>query len=580
MAKMLRISDDLSLPLDAATRRIAILGMSGSGKSNVGVALAEAMTDAGIPWFVIDPKGDWWGVRSSKDGKGPGLSIPIFGGLHGDIPLDPKAGVYIANLIVNERLTCVLDVSEFDNRQDIWRFIADFGETVLRKNMQALHGFFEECDEYIPQNAKEGGNLSRCLGVMQRYVKRGRFRALGCTQISQRSAAVNKDALYQAEVMIAMRVTGKGDRKAIAGWVEHHGAADEIEASLPTLADGEGWVTSPAWLRETKRVKFLRRRTFDSGATPVTAKGGKARAATLADVDLSAIEKQMVETIERAKAEDPTALRGELALKSKRVAELERELQRAKDAPPTGKTKTVEKPVIAEPVIKRIETLVAKLGPLGDALKDCAATVRQAGVDALLAQQKAAGAAVARSVPAATSAPRSPSPPRSAPARGPAPRREAGGDGALTGGELAVMKAVAMYPDGIEPEGLSVLTGYTRSSRNTFLQRLGARGFIERRGSTIRPTDAGIEGLGSEFEPLPTGEELREWWLGRLGEGGERRTLEVLIAEHPAEVPRDQLQESTGYTRSSSNTFVQRLGAKQLVMTSRDGVRASDNLFG
>src|SRR5687768_6885833 len=120
---MLKLADHLSLPLDAVTRRLAILAMSGAGKSNVAVVMAEAMFDAGIPWVVIDPKGDWWGVRSNKSGKGPGLSVPIFGGLHADVPLEPSAGKMIADLIVDQRLTCVLDVSEFEERQGLWGFL-------------------------------------------------------------------------------------------------------------------------------------------------------------------------------------------------------------------------------------------------------------------------------------------------------------------------------------------------------------------------------------------------------------------------------------------------------------------------
>jgi len=80
MDRTLRIATNYTLPLDAATRRMAILAMSGAGKSNAAVVLAEAMFDAGIPWVAIDPKGDWWGVRSSKSGKGPGLPIPSSAG--------------------------------------------------------------------------------------------------------------------------------------------------------------------------------------------------------------------------------------------------------------------------------------------------------------------------------------------------------------------------------------------------------------------------------------------------------------------------------------------------------------------
>lgn len=328
MTKSLKISDDLSLPLDAATRRLAILAMSGAGKSNVAVVMAEAMYDAGIPWIAIDPKGDWFGVRSGADGKGPGLPIPIFGGLHGDIPLEPNAGAYIGNLIVDQRLTCILDVSEFSDRQRMWGFLADLGETLLHRNRSVLHVYLEEADEYLPQSTKEKGNLPRCLGVWQRVVKRGRFRGLGTTQISQRSATLNKDTLYQAECLIALRATGKGDRKAIAGWVEHHNAGEEMVASLPLLDDGEGWVSSPAWLKITKRTHFARRRTFDSGATPILSGKKQAPPATLADVDIEVIRKEMTATIERAKENDPKELK-------KTIADLRKQLSAKSPATPS-----------------------------------------------------------------------------------------------------------------------------------------------------------------------------------------------------------------------------------------------------
>lgn len=375
---MLKLADHLSLPLDAVTRRLAILAMSGAGKSNVAVVMAEAMFDAGIPWVVIDPKGDWWGVRSNKSGKGPGLSVPIFGGLHGDVPLEPSAGKMIADLIVDQRLTCVLDVSEFEERQGLWGFLIDLGQTLLRRNRQPLHLFLEEADEYLPQRTREKGNLPKCLGIWQRVVKRGRFRGIGTTQITQRNASLNKDTLYMAEALLALRATGKGDRDAIKGWVEHHNAAPEIVASLPSLADGEGWISSPAWLRQTKRVKFDRRRTFDSGATPVML-DSNAKPATLADVDLDALRTRMASTIERAKADDPQLLKNQIRLleielskptlaQAEKIQALERRIRELEHAP-------VEVPVIGLEDWRRLETLNLQLVEHGNKALEAAAEI-------------------------------------------------------------------------------------------------------------------------------------------------------------------------------------------------------------
>src|SRR6185312_5032994 len=49
---------------------------------------------------------------------------------------------------------------------------------------------------------------------------------------------------------------------------------------------------------------------------------------------------------------------------------------------------------------------------------------------------------------------------------------------ALPRGEHAILTAAAQYPDGVSREQLTVLTGYKRSSRDTYLQRLGQAALV------------------------------------------------------------------------------------------------------
>jgi uncharacterized protein len=312
----LHISPDLSLPLDAVTETFAILAVKRAGKSNAAVVMAEEMYDAGVPWVAVDPKGDWWGVRAAGDGQAPGLSVLVFGGLHGDVPLEPTAGRLVADLIAEQRITCVLDVSEM-SKADQRRFLTDFADRLYRRNTEPLHVFCEEADEYIPQRVM--GEASKLVGAFETLVKRGGFRGIGVTLITQRSASLNKDVLTQAGTLIAMRTPSPQDRKAVLAWIDYHAASRDVIDELPTLDAGEAWVFSPQWLSVLTKIRFRRRRTFDSGATPKV--GGKPRPpARLADVDLAAIKEAMAETIERAKADDPKELR-------KRIAELERQLR-------------------------------------------------------------------------------------------------------------------------------------------------------------------------------------------------------------------------------------------------------------
>ncbi|MDB5297225.1 MAG: hypothetical protein JWO31_3208, partial [Phycisphaerales bacterium] len=154
------------------------------------------------------------------------------------------------------------------------------------------------------------------------------------------------------------------------------------------------------------------------------------------------------------------------------------------------------------------------------------------------------------------------------------------GDAALRKGERTVLTAIAQHPGGCGREQLTVLTGYKRSSRDTYLQRLRERGYTEPAGEDLRATAAGVAALGRSFESLPTGDALRAHWLAKLPEG-ERRVLQVLVNRHPAAVSREEVDEATGYKRSSRDTYLQRLASRRLVEAEGRGqVRASRTLFG
>jgi hypothetical protein len=94
----------------------------------------------------------------------------------------------------------------------------------------------------------------------------------------------------------------------------------------------------------------------------------------------------------------------------------------------------------------------------------------------------------------------------------------------------------------------------------------------------LHPTQTGADAIGN-FEPLPTGQDLIEYWRTRLPEG-EGKTLNVLIAAAGGEVNREIIDNATGYKRSSRDAYLTRLKARGLVEFSGPGmVRASAELF-
>jgi hypothetical protein len=141
-----------------------------------------------------------------------------------------------------------------------------------------------------------------------------------------------------------------------------------------------------------------------------------------------------------------------------------------------------------------------------------------------------------------------------------------------------VLTAIAQHVEGVGREQVTILTGYKRSTRDAYIQRLQAAGLVDV-GPPITVTDAGLAALPSDFTPLPKGDELREHWLNRLPQG-ERAVFELLIEAYPHGVARDEITERTGYKRSTRDAYIQRLGLRKLVNAGRDGVSASAFLFG
>lgn len=349
----LHIATDLSLPLDAVTQKFSFLGRTGSGKTFGATKMCEEMLDAGAQVIVIDPVGVWYGLR-----VGGSFSIRIFGGLHGDVPLEPGAGEFIANLLVDRGISAVLDVSQFESDALKAKFARDFATRFFfRKKAapSAVHLFLEEAQEFVPQNPQR--DEAMMVHAFQRLAKLGRNFGIGLTLISQRPQEVNKKALNQTECLMAFQMTGPQERKAIETWIAEKGVNEDIRELLPHLNVGECHVWSPQWLQVNKTVKIARKRSADVSSTPSAGGAKRAEPKPLADSELADLAKEMSATIDRAKAEDPRELR-------KKIGQLEKELRESRGAAAARPPQKVEVPVLKEPQIKRLEAACRQMDKL------------------------------------------------------------------------------------------------------------------------------------------------------------------------------------------------------------------------
>ncbi len=573
----LQLGRNISLPDEAITETFGILAARGAGKSNTAAVMAEEMYARRLPFVVVDPVGSWWGLRSNKKGTGPGLKITLFGGKRGDVPLERTGGNLVADLVVDERLSCILDLTQFDSEGAKRQFLLDFARRLYKRNEQPLHLFLEEADDYIPQTVvrAEVGESAAIPGMLLRawenIVRRGRARGLGMTMITQRSAAINKNVLTQVQTLIAMRTTGPQDRKAIEEWVKYNDQSLDILKTLSGLAPGEAWVWSPVFLKETKRVKFRRRHTFDSGSTPKMA--AKSKTAKLAKLDVSKLREQMADTIARADADDPKVLRKRIAVLEK-AARYERE--------PVDNAKEIERVLrpwrewaaVAEEKINNLRKAIMVAKQTGEKLTSLA-TLHG---DRLPAQPITEAKTRGNIKPVRKGS--NPLPPGNRPKPPPPPPNTRHSDystGALPRGEAKVLTAVAQHEDGVDREQLTILTGYKQSTRNLYIQKLKAAGMIDT-GPPIRATTLGLQSLPAGFEPLPTGAELREHWLASLP-FGERSVLELVLNAHPGSVSRELISDETGYKSSTRNLYIQKLKSRKLIVQSGSGLTAHAKLY-
>jgi DNA helicase HerA-like ATPase len=234
---MLKLSKDLSLPDEAVCQTIAVLAKRRAGKSYTMRRLAEQLHKAGQQVVIVDPKGDQWGIRSAADGKAPGLPIVILGGERADVPLESGSGEVVAKLVVEERVSVLLDLSLF-RKHEVATFMTGFLENLYRLKAREVYRtplmlVIDEADAVAPQKPQKGEE--RMLGAAEDIVRRGGQRGIGCVLVTQRSAVLNKNVLTQAQVLIALRTIAPQDLAAMSAWIDVHGTEQQKRTLMESL---------------------------------------------------------------------------------------------------------------------------------------------------------------------------------------------------------------------------------------------------------------------------------------------------------------------------------------------------------
>jgi hypothetical protein len=268
--------DELTLSAsDSTTMTAAILAKKGSGKTYLGMVLAEEfLTSPGlkVPVVIVDPTGVWYGLRSMADGSPSSFPVLTLGGEYGDLPLVHTQGGQAALLVQDIRpQSVILDLSLMVPVEQ-HEFVADFVLKLFMFNGRSpLHMIIDEADEFAPQSLQGTRHQRRSLEEIDRFVRRGRKKGLGTTLISQRPAVVNKNVLSQIDSLFLLNMVSPGDLAAVDDWLKLRVRAEqriECLGQLANLSPGVAFFTQSGANPKFRKFTVRKRDTFDSGRTP------------------------------------------------------------------------------------------------------------------------------------------------------------------------------------------------------------------------------------------------------------------------------------------------------------------------
>lgn len=235
-------------------RSVAVLGITGSGKTNTSAVLIEELLSNGLPLTVVDIEGEYWGLKEKFEVLVAGRSQ------HAELEVGPNNAAQLAEISLKRGISIILDLSEF-TQEEASKFLTHYftslwaSSTLLKQPYQIV---LEEAHEFVPQGI--GTPLKQ---VLTRIALRGRKRGLGIILVSQRSAKVEKDVLTQTSLLFLHKVVHPVDLKVYKELIPLPAA--QVEEMVRKLQPGEAVVI---YNHQVHVVHIRQRHTFHVGSTP------------------------------------------------------------------------------------------------------------------------------------------------------------------------------------------------------------------------------------------------------------------------------------------------------------------------
>lgn len=237
------MGENFAFPLDIAYEKIFIGGKTGSGKSYAAGVMMEEFSRHGLQFVCFDALDAHSGLQSL-----PNVEC-----------ISPKEDetVNLVKLVKNIKssnasLVINLVNLRLDTQQ---RLLGDYCETLLAEDFEGkpVMTFLEECQDFVPQMGKP-----HSFSPIVRLCKLGRGKGLGATLISQRPAAIHKEALSQVSTYMVHNVINTKDLEALKNQLSFGTDKETIKKILSGISysgPGEMVCFSPKYFKDVGYIK-------------------------------------------------------------------------------------------------------------------------------------------------------------------------------------------------------------------------------------------------------------------------------------------------------------------------------------
>lgn len=547
---------------DLLVSRMLIQANSGGGKSGLARKIMEQSYGI-VPFIVIDYDGEYYTLKEKLS------DVVVIGGHAADIPISLQAAALLPREIVSNRLSVVIDPSEMKMNGRI-EYVKRFLESLMElpKTLWTKYLIFiEEAHKYCGEQEKqESGPAVRDL------MSRGRKMGYCGILITQRISKLHKDAAAEANNKFVGRTNLDIDMDRAARELGFTSSSEYTRLSLRDLKPRHffcyGTSIQPHHVHEV--TIGLCETTIPKEGQIVDFKPKKPTAQLLQTLnklnDLpkeaakEALDKKELQAeISRLKVE-----LGKKPLASQPIPDNNKQVQQARDEMRRHYTAVIKDRdaiiLAAHGQVRKLQAILAKICQLSGAKPisiqpiPIAAPPPVSKIDTVKASRT--------SLTAASEKPA----------------------GNVQAGPLRYLKAAAMfYPNPISKKRMCAMAGtsFRSSTHRAYMASLKRDGLLEVINSdSFKATEKGIS-MAGELEQLPApGQEMIDMWCSKLG-NGPAIYLRKLAERYPRYIRKEDLAASAGteYTKSTHRAYMAELNACQLIETTSDGVKASDELF-